>query len=357
MRYFRQLDGLRFIAVLLVLIEHFAYYLGNHFSAGYYGVDLFFVISGFLITTILVRSQEPFWRAYKKFIGRRTIRIFPIYYLTIFILYFIGNKEVHQWFIYCITYTYNYATNYFDIPINTISHFWSLAVEEQFYLFWPFIILGFRARINALKLIIFLLVFICGMQLCLHVFDTPALSDLGLIPQSYALGIGALGALFNKQKKLQLYLLENKPLEYLSYVVLIIFLFSEVKFKHLICPVLSLYYVLKTTHSGFLIKPIDAFLSHKSIVYMGSISYGIYLYHLPLGHYMTEYFFTPVWQRIDWSSFGVLGKIQWHPWIVKFPLYSAMSIILAHYSYQYLEKKLLSLKDKWFKYNSTISGV
>ena len=350
MRYFRQLDGLRFIAVLLVLIEHFAYFLGRHFSAGYYGVDLFFVISGFLITSILVNSEEPFGRAYKKFIGRRTIRIFPIYYLTIVFLYIIGNKDVHQWFIYCITYSYNYASNYFDIPVNPISHFWSLGVEEQFYLFWPFIILGFRSRVNVLKLIISLLVLICGVQLYFNLFHSPVLSDLGLIPQAYALGIGALGALFYQQKKLPLHLLEIRLIEYLSFFVLAILLFSDVKFKHLICPFLSLYFVLKTTHSGFINKYLDGFLSQKWIVYIGSISYGIYLYHLPLGHYLTEYVFDPVWHNIDWASLGVLGKIRWHPWIIKFPLYSAITVILAHYSYHLLEKRLLSYKDKWFRY-------
>jgi peptidoglycan/LPS O-acetylase OafA/YrhL len=194
MRYFKQLDGLRFIAVFLVLIEHFATFAGQHFSAGYYGVDLFFVISGFLITTILIRSNEPFGKAYKKFIGRRTIRIFPIYYLTILSLYIIGNKDVQQWMVYCITYTYNYAWTYFNIQVNPISHFWSLGVEEQFYLFWPFIILGLRKRTTLLKYVIWLLVVTCGVQLYFHVFKTLAFSGLGLIPQAYALGIGALGA-------------------------------------------------------------------------------------------------------------------------------------------------------------------
>ncbi len=148
MKHFKQLDGLRFVAVFLVLIIHFATIIGMHFSAGYYGVELFFVISGFLITTILLKTEEPFGIAYKKFIGRRTLRIFPIYYLTIFILFIIGNKYVHEYLIYCLTYTYNYI--YFKVPVNSISHFWSLGVEEQFYLFWPFLILSLR---NNLKLL------------------------------------------------------------------------------------------------------------------------------------------------------------------------------------------------------------
>ena len=129
-------------------------------------------------------------------------------------------------------------------------------------------------------------------------------------------------------------------------------LLTKFDVKYLLCPVLSLFLVLKTTHKGFSNKVISNFLSHKSIVYIGSISYGIYLYHLPLGKYLTEYVFDPVWQNIDWASMGTFSKIQWHSWIIKFPVYSLISIILAHFSYKILEKRLLSYKDKWFKYDT-----
>ena len=82
MKRIDQVDGLRFIAVVFVLIEHFASIIGKYISAGYYGVDLFFVISGFLITGILLNSKGTFGSVYKKFIGRRTLRIFPLYYLN-----------------------------------------------------------------------------------------------------------------------------------------------------------------------------------------------------------------------------------------------------------------------------------
>jgi hypothetical protein len=67
---------------------------------------------------------------------------------------------------------------------------------------------------------------------------------------------------------------------------------------------------------------------------------------------VTEYIFNPVWQNINWTSLGKFGKIQWHSWIIKFPLYSLFSIILAHFSYKLLEKRLLAFKDKWFKYDT-----
>ncbi|MBL7683626.1 MAG: acyltransferase [Flavipsychrobacter sp.] len=90
-----RLDGLRAIAILMVLVSHFAYFIGQYFASGFYGVNLFFVLSGFLITSILiVDSDKPFGKQYIKFIGRRSLRIFPIYYLTILVLVIINAPHV-----------------------------------------------------------------------------------------------------------------------------------------------------------------------------------------------------------------------------------------------------------------------
>ena len=110
MKYYERIDGLRFIAIFLVLLEHFAMYIGRPLYAGFYGVDLFFVISGFLVTTVLLKSNErSFKENYKRFIGRRTLRIFPIYYLTILLLWIFGLTIVRQNLPYLLTYTFNYA--------------------------------------------------------------------------------------------------------------------------------------------------------------------------------------------------------------------------------------------------------
>lgn len=347
MKHIKQLDSLRFIAVFLVLVEHFATTIGQYFSAGYYGVDLFFVISGFLITTILLKNKEPFGNAYKKFLGRRTLRIFPIYYLTILILYIIGNEYVHRYLIYCLTYTYNYI--YFDVPVNPISHFWSLGVEEQFYLFWPFLILSLRNNLKLLTYLVFLLVLICTIQQQFQIF--PSIPPLGLIPQANALGIGGLGAIYFNQNKIPSKTLTDKRVEYLAIFILAFFLFTNFSFKYIACPIISLFLILKTAYNGFSIVWFNNFLNNKHIIYIGSISYGIYLFHLPLGHYITEYLFDPYfWKRIPWHSLGVFEKMQYNTWIIKLPLYSFLSILVAHFSYKYVENPILSLKDKLFKY-------
>lgn len=352
MKHIRQLDGLRCIAVSLVLLEHFAIILGRHLSAGYYGVDLFFVISGFLITSILVKSEEPFLKAYKKFIGRRTLRIFPLYYITILVLLLLGNEYVSKYLVYCLTYTYNYAWVYFNIPMNPITHFWSLCIEEQFYLFWPFVILGLRSHLQLLKTLILLLVLICGLQLLFSVFASAApYNTTGLFPRAYSLGIGGLGAFMNRDKKFMQHILESRWIEYLAFPVLIFFLATDFNLKFVVCPIISLYFVLKTSHKGFYILPFNNFLNNTKIVYIGSISYGIYLFHLPLGYYLTEYVLDPfIWTKIEWSSFGKMKILANHSWLIKLPVYSILTFLLAHFSFKYVEKPILSLKDKWFKY-------
>jgi peptidoglycan/LPS O-acetylase OafA/YrhL len=352
LKYNKQLDGLRFIAVLLVLIEHFALNIGKYFSAGFYGVDLFFVLSGFLITGILLNSKEPFFLSYKKFIGRRTLRIFPIYYLSILILFLLGNKYVYQYLYYYLTYTYNYAWGYFNIPINETSHFWSLCVEEQFYLFWPFLVLGLRNKISLLKYLIGVVIIFCSLQFHFNIVSFITLyNTVGLIPQAYALAIGALGAILYRSNSIPIKLMNSRLAELLAFILLAALLTAKHKLKFTVCPFLSLFFILKAMHYSFSINVFNKFLENKTVVYLGTISYGIYLYHQPLTLYVTDGFFnTFIWNKINWGASGILKKLQWNSWVFKFPFYSLAAIILAHFSYTYIEKPILSLKDKWFGY-------
>jgi peptidoglycan/LPS O-acetylase OafA/YrhL len=162
------LDGIRGTAILLVMIHHFvgAHEKSDWFArkligfaeAGWCGVDLFFCLSGFLITGILIdfkNIKRPLWTFYM----RRTLRIFPLYYFTLFMLFIVIpafvplspeyiNYKSYQWWHWV------YLPNVlilFKLPYATLatSHFWSLAVEEQFYMFWPFVVLF--TRLEALK--------------------------------------------------------------------------------------------------------------------------------------------------------------------------------------------------------------
>jgi peptidoglycan/LPS O-acetylase OafA/YrhL len=152
-----ELDGLRGIAILLVLIFHCRaianpvtmpqrlYYSGP--DAGWIGVDIFFVLSGFLITNVLLNTTAHAGY-YSHFYIRRALRIFPLYYVIIALLalgsllgFFqidpsFPGRQIWYWF-----YVQNWLIFFRHLPIEVVGHFWSLAVEEQFYLVWPLLIL------------------------------------------------------------------------------------------------------------------------------------------------------------------------------------------------------------------------
>lgn len=86
------------------------------------------------------------------------------------------------------------------------------------------------------------------------------------------------------------------------------------------------------------------------MVYIGTISYGLYLFHIPIGMFVTKWIFDPIWMRIPFESFGVFGFLRWHPWLVKLPLNSFATVVVAALSFRFIEKPLLSLKDRWFPY-------
>ncbi|HTH53754.1 MAG TPA: acyltransferase [Edaphobacter sp.] len=155
------LDGIRGLAILLVLIDHLFWandQTGSAFlnlfaqirDSTYCGVNLFFALSGFLITTILLRTLNvPHY--FRIFYSRRTLRIFPLYYGFLFLLLFLTpvfHFVWNGWQYYYLGYIANLALWRSHVPLNlkffNITHFWSLQVEEQFYLVWPLIV--YRVR-------------------------------------------------------------------------------------------------------------------------------------------------------------------------------------------------------------------
>lgn len=174
------LDGIRGLAIVLVLIEHLLW-SNNHTgsrifdliecarNSTYVGVNLFFALSGFLITGILVDTVNlPHY--FKNFYGRRCLRIFPLYYGFLLVL-FLLTKPLHfawsGWQYYYLTYTANLAflshNGGLYLGRFNINHFWSLQVEEQFYLVWPLVLyrvrrMGSRVRICLITCILILFI-------------------------------------------------------------------------------------------------------------------------------------------------------------------------------------------------------
>jgi peptidoglycan/LPS O-acetylase OafA/YrhL len=142
--HIRAIDGLRGVAILLVLMHHFAV-----FEPGWAGVDIFFVISGFLITRILLWTKDsPHYFSY--FYARRALRILPLYYFSILLFFWVifpiaarsgslphyGVKD----FAWYLVHLSNWWIGSGHMATSPISHFWSLAIEEQFYFVWPLLV-------------------------------------------------------------------------------------------------------------------------------------------------------------------------------------------------------------------------
>jgi peptidoglycan/LPS O-acetylase OafA/YrhL len=158
-RHVPALDGIRGAAVLLVLAHDFdlldgvpgapAKAIGLAMDVGWIGVQLFFVLSGYLITGILLDTREApnYWSA---FLGRRAVRIFPLYYAVLFVAFVVAPLAGHtpagaQHQLWLWTYLANWAEP-LGRTVSVFPHFWSLSIEEQFYLAWPLLVRKLRPR-------------------------------------------------------------------------------------------------------------------------------------------------------------------------------------------------------------------
>lgn len=297
--YYPALDGIRGLAILLVVLFHNFGFM-RYFSFGWLGVDLFFVLSGFLITGILMRSagQENFLR---NFYMRRVLRIFPLYYLCLIIFLIIlpafhkapaGLKYYvdNQWWFW--TYLQNWL---FIIKKTTSSdilhHFWSLAVEEQFYLIWPLIILLVRKP----KLLIVIMSTVLITVICLRYIiwekqiENLAYFNLYTFSRIDGIAIGSIMALVHQ--------LDHGFLKKNSTIIVLLlaganFLFYFINSRNNFgFPYMAIIgYTTFALMFALLIyeavtggsKIINVLFNNGILKFFGKISYGFYVYHWPL---------------------------------------------------------------------------
>jgi peptidoglycan/LPS O-acetylase OafA/YrhL len=156
--HFRSLDGLRFVSIVPVIWHHSTSRpLAGVLGKGPLGVDLFFAISGFLITTLLLRERTSAgFVSVGRFYARRALRIFPLYYAVLGLyvvraLVFLPGGALRSHFFRSLPYHATFTSNWFvdfDVPHPVIFAFaWSLAAEEQFYLIWPWVVGAGRSRL------------------------------------------------------------------------------------------------------------------------------------------------------------------------------------------------------------------
>jgi len=343
--YYSSLNLLRIVAVLAVISSHTSF--GNPYNMASMGVLLFFSMSGYLITDILLHQKNNITNfkdtlhSYKVFFSRRALRIFPIYYLTLFLvkLFFADSfswETLGTWY-------YTYLANFHFLFVlekfpGMYSHLWTLSVEEQFYLIWPWII--FLTPYKYLKHII--LIFIASgpvSRLSFSLFyegDPKLATKLFTVCNFDIIGLGALMAL--KGKSVLASDFKSKKIIYsISSFCFVLYLIS---FKN------DWPYYLVWTNSLLCISFFGLVLfflrNDKKIaipilsplIYLGKISYGIYLYHSFVLALVVK-----VYQKL--SKYGTFSYPKSY---VVFLLVSLISIVIAHFSWILLEKHILKLK-------------
>ena len=391
--YFPNLDALRFLAFLVVFINHVVATLGHRTSNatiskikshyllnGDLGVNFFFVLSGFLITFLLIREKD-FTKtiAVGKFYLKRILRIWPVYFLVLFIgLVIVPMFAVPQNFpILTYTHIMNKSLFYFflgnfDYVYNGISNavvgiLWSVSVEEQFYLFWPLVLLIIPKK-HLLKVFIGLILFgtyyrmygTAGRSLNLmqlyHTFSS--VSDLAT---------GALVAYLCTYEKFIEFFKKLSPIViaivYIVGFTLLAFRFDilhldlshndylkEIQYRgkapyprphqiwHSIMPVVfSFFFAFILMEQVFSERSFFKVGKIKTFTYLGKISYGLYSYH------MVAMFFV-----VYFSMKMGFNATRPDKFLVIFEALSAFSltILISWLSYNFWEKRFLTIKEK-----------
>jgi peptidoglycan/LPS O-acetylase OafA/YrhL len=367
------LDGVRGFAFALVFFLHADYFYG-----GWVGVQLFFVLSGFLITDILLRMKEKFSAGdfFRKFYGRRFLRIFPLYYFYLLLMfvvtaivlqigYRIGYMERFRDHLpYAIFYVYDLfnASSAFKGESWLIGHLWSLSLEEQFYIVWPLLV--FLTPQKHIKKLFYAAI-ITGPLFrlavsALYYYGDPTFlyEDMGItiyvlpFSQLDAFGLGALITRIDDIPKARW--------QFFAMLVAIPFIgftsaylstgelgnLTALGFGH------PLEGDLKQVWGYFYFNYLFAlliylvvrekrflkFFDNKFLSYVGKISYGLYIYH-----------FATIWFVARMRDLSI-------PEAYAKPLTLIVSAVLvysiASLSYKYFEKPILDLKDRYFPLTS-----
>ncbi len=296
-KYRAEIDGLRALAVIPVIFFHAGF---SFFSGGFVGVDVFFVISGYLITTIIIKELNNDTFSIKRFYERRARRILPALIFVILIssiisFIFLTRSELASYFksviatLLFISNLYFYKTTpYFrsESDLEPLLHTWSLSIEEQFYIIFPVTLLLFHKFFKRYIFLILIFGFVTSLFMCqfLALKTGGTLNFYFTFSRAWELALGAICA----------HILINKNLSYstliknlLSTIGIILIIFSIFYFsRQTVFP--SFYTLVPTIGTSLIIlfadrdTFINKILSIKFLVSIGLISYSLYLWHQPL---------------------------------------------------------------------------
>jgi peptidoglycan/LPS O-acetylase OafA/YrhL len=344
-RHFPGLNGVRCFAAIAVVWHHSVRPTALEiYEHGHMGVDVFFVLSGFLISTLLIREKEAFGSiSLRNFWVRRALRLFPAYaallggMAALYIMLKPDDPDFANFKANIHVYAL-YLSNWSDRGVNNLGHTWTLATEEQFYLLWPMV----EAFARPLALAAAWLAAVAINQgLNFGFLDEPLRSlgvmgerRLDIVEVTYTpilLGV-ALAHLLHSRRGYDLLLrLAGWRGAALTFVAAMIFILSFDWPNLDGWPRLTLHCLIALFFVALLVRPQSKtvqMLEWAPFVYLGTISYGIYLYHM-----------LP-------TSFvgGIIGESK--PWLT-FPAAFAATIAIASVSYAVLEKPLLKLGTRF----------
>jgi len=371
------LDGLRAIAILLVFSTH-----ADLIEVGWVGVQLFFVLSGFLITGILLdmKASLPPREYFTKFYGRRLLRIFPLYYFYLaamavvaFLLVRLDFRANYMqiyfdqvWYAVLYVYDFFYRVPWFQ-PSQFLDHFWSLSVEEQFYIVWPLLLLLVPEKHLKRLFLLFIglgFAFRLGMYLLylsgsdLWYFREPFGLVVYSLPLSHvdAFAMGAYLSRYSISGARPQLLLAGTLVPVLGFL-------ATYNQTGTIGPISALGYDLATgatyqfIWSYTLLNYFFAlliycvvrhslwirFLELPWLRYLGKISYGMYVYHLAVIWFVHR-FVEARWQNPIAFWLNVLLALS-------------ITIVVASLSYHLLERPILDLKDRFFRWSPPRPGA
>jgi peptidoglycan/LPS O-acetylase OafA/YrhL len=323
-----QLDGLRAVAVTCVMAFHFIPWVDRYATLGSIGVRLFFVLSGFLITRILLADRaRDAGAALRSFYIRRSLRIFPVFYLVLAIAWAMNIGPVRStigWHLSYLTNVYLFDRGSWH---GSISHLWSLAVEEQFYLVWPWLIVLVAER----WLPSMITVMICMSPVTRLLIGGPMNS---VLPTSCldALGAGALLA-FPAARKTMMSVGARAGVPLLAAMLVLRGAgFSSAPYEVALDLGVSLSAAwlvgaVATPVAGMRAMP----LARTPLVYLGTISYGVYLVHGFMPYILGRYI----------PGFVDLG------WPIRFLALTGATVAAASASWHGFEAPILALKRRW----------
>lgn len=335
MKYIKGLDTLRAISIALVVIAHALpdFWLQEHWVwlliSGNTGVMIFFVISGYLITSLLLREKEKTGRIHlKNFFARRFLRLLPplVLLYVVLLLLMVGGylAPCYEGLMISMIYLYNFVPNKFYTA--ELGHTWSLALEEQFYFTWP-LILGFLTSPKKIMWLLFSLLALC--MITPYIFNSFEFfshfkAHRFFIPAIAPILIGVLLSYITYTSTLP-------QLKTSIWLILGAFLFlTPTLFPTNLLPITT---ILQAAGVASLIKAILEsqtskwvhLLNNPVTSYIGKISYGIYVYQ---GLFMRT---------------GPGGEL----WIQQFPQNITLTVFTAIISYELMEKYFLRLKSKY----------